>query len=320
MTAPPILVRPHSSYQHEALFYHGMPALLAGTVSFIRDGLASDQPVMVVLAEPRLGALRTALGADAERVRMLDMARVGANPARIIPTWQEFLDNHDEDQPIRGIGEPVWFGRRAVEIAESQLHEALLNLAVDPDRPFWLRCPYDADALPADVVDAAHHSHPVLVEADDYRGSTCYGGVCHAEEMFSAHLPEPAATSVSHVFDGMTTIDAIKHAAAEGTDLGIDGERVADLTAALGEILDNSIRHGGGGGTLRIWHDQESFVCEVRDAGRIEDSLIGRRRPGEYAGRPSGLWLVNLLCDLVQVRSSLDGTTVRLVTWLPSAV
>ena len=94
---------------------------------------------------------------------MMDMAAVGANPARIIPAWQEFLDDHDDDQPIRGVGEPIWFGRRGVEIAECQLHEALLNLAVEPDRPFWLRCPYDADALPAEIVAAAHHSHPVLV-------------------------------------------------------------------------------------------------------------------------------------------------------------
>jgi hypothetical protein len=28
------------------------------------------------------------------------------------------------------------------------------------------------------------------------------------------------------------------------------------------------------------------------------------------------VWLVNQLCDLVQVRSSEDGTVVRLYTWL----
>ena len=65
MTEAPILVRPHSSYQHEALLYRGIDAFLAGTVGFVRDGLASEQPVMVVVAEPRLGALREALGADA---------------------------------------------------------------------------------------------------------------------------------------------------------------------------------------------------------------------------------------------------------------
>jgi len=31
------------------------------------------------------------------------------------------------------------------------------------------------------------------------------------------------------------------------------------------------------------------------------------------------LWLTNQLCDMVQVRSSEDGTTVRLVSWLTAA-
>jgi len=319
MTEGPILVRPHSSYQHEALLYRGVDAFLAGTVGFVRDGLASEQPVMVVVAEPRLGELRAALGRDAQRVRMMDMAAVGANPARIIPAWQEFLDGHDDDQPIRGIGEPIWFGRRAAEIAECQLHEALLNLAVEPDRPFWLRCPYDADALPAEIVDAAHRSHPVLVEAGDYRGSTNYGGVVHAEEMFGEPLPEPSVSAASYVFDGMTVTVAVKHAVAEAAELGLDSKRVLDLTTALREILDNSVGHGGGGGTLRLWHDPEAFVCEVRDTGHIEDPMIGRRRQVDDSGRPSGLWLANQLCDMVQVRSSADGTTVRLVSWLTAA-
>ena len=319
MTEGPILVRPHSSYQHEALLYRGMDAFLAGTVSFVQDGLASEQPVMVVLAEPRLGELRGALGSDTQRVRIMDMAAVGANPARIIPAWQEFLDDHDDDQPIRGVGEPIWFGRRGAEIAECQLHEALLNLAVEPDRPFWLRCPYDADALAAEIVDAAHHSHPVLVEAGDYRGSAFYGGVVHAEEMFGESLPEPSASAVSYVFDGMTVTDAIKHAVTEAVELGLDSKRLLDLTTALREILTNSVSHAGGGGTLRLWHDLESFVCEVRDTGHIEDPMIGRRRPGEETGRPSGLWLANQLCDMVQVRSSEDGTTVRLISWLTAA-
>jgi len=42
MTEGPILVRPHSSYQHEALLYRGVDAFLAGTVGFVRDGLPAS--------------------------------------------------------------------------------------------------------------------------------------------------------------------------------------------------------------------------------------------------------------------------------------
>jgi hypothetical protein len=79
---------------------------VAQTAPFVREGLALDEPVMVALKGDRLEALRAALGEDARRVRLVDMARVGRNPARIIPAWQRFLDEH-EGVSARGIGEPV---------------------------------------------------------------------------------------------------------------------------------------------------------------------------------------------------------------------
>ena len=48
------------------------------------------------------------------------------------------------------------------------------------------------------------------------------------------------------------------------------------------------------------------------DSGRIEDPLVGRERPPHEQGRGRGLWIVNQLCDLVQIRSGEGGTHVRL--------
>jgi hypothetical protein len=57
-------------------------------------------------------------------------------------------------------------------------------------------------------------------------------------------------------------------------------------------------------------------VCEVRDAGRIEDPMVGRERtPLDRDGR-RGLWMVNRLCDLVQLRSFPSGAVVRLHVYL----
>ena len=41
-------------------------------------------------------------------------------------------------------------------------------------------------------------------------------------------------------------------------------------------------------------------------------ALAGRRRPIPDAGRGHGLWVVNQLCDLVELRTGSTGTTVRL--------
>ena len=68
---------------------------------------------------------------------------------------------------------------------------------------------------------------------------------------------------------------------------------------------------GGGSGTLRCWRDGESLVCEVKDSGHIQAPLIGRRRPQPEACSGRGVWLVNQLCDLVQIRSNPTGSVVR---------
>jgi hypothetical protein len=92
--------------------------------------------------------LHDALDGQAGQVEFVDISEVGRNPARLIPVWQWFLDTRSSPRrPVRGIGEPIWPGRRPEEILEIQLHEALLNIAVDPEIPFWLVCPYDAGAL-----------------------------------------------------------------------------------------------------------------------------------------------------------------------------
>ncbi len=83
-----------------------------------------------------------------------------------------------------------------------------------------------------------------------------------------------------------------------------------DFALASHEIAANSVRHGGGAGSLRIWRQPESLVCEIRDSGRLADPLAGRIRPDGVGGY--GLWLAQQLSDLVQVRWADSGNVVRL--------
>jgi hypothetical protein len=50
----------------------------------------------------------------------------------------------------------------------------------------------------------------------------------------------------------------------------------------------------------------------VQDAGHIEVPLAGRVRPRPEQLTGRGLWLVNQLCDLVQISSGHAGTVARL--------
>jgi anti-sigma regulatory factor (Ser/Thr protein kinase) len=87
--------------------------------------------------------------------------------------------------------------------------------------------------------------------------------------------------------------------------------RLQDLNLVVAELTTNSVVHGGGSGTLRIWAESEQIVCEVRDEGHLTDPLAGRRpvRPDQLGGR--GLLLVHFLSDLVRVHTAASGTTVR---------
>jgi len=234
--APVRRIRAHETYRHECVLYAGLDDFLTTMVPFIRDGLAREEPVMVAVAQPRLRALRSALGPDADAVRFVDMADLGANPARIIPAWRDFNWQHSgPGRPVRGIGEPIWAGRRPVDIVESQLHEALLNTAVAPDTPLWLLCPYDATTLSEEVLAEAHRSHPVIVRGGDYRGSTSYGGAVHIDTLFHRPLPDPAGPVTGIVFDPdrHRHIDQlIRHARTTGLPV----DRASKLAVAAHEV------------------------------------------------------------------------------------
>lgn len=87
--------------------------------------------------------------------------------------------------------------------------------------------------------------------------------------------------------------------------------RTDDLVLVVNELATNSVRHGGGEGTLRMWTDADVLVCEIHDAGHIMDPEAGRTPPTPDQPSGRGLWVVRRLADLVQIDSSPMGTVVR---------
>jgi anti-sigma regulatory factor (Ser/Thr protein kinase) len=301
------------TFRHEAFLYASEHEFLEGTLGFIRAGLTDGEPVMAALSAAKIARLRAELGGDAVRVRFVDMAEVGSNPARIIPAWHDFVGGRPSpDRPIRGIGEPIWAGRTAAELVECQRHEDLLNLAFADTPAFRLLCPYDTEALDPAVIQEARCSHPIVVEDRVERESTGYRGLEAVAAPFGKPLPEPPSPPSEMAFD-IDTLRAVRgmvsrHAARAG----MSADRAGDLILAVDELATNSVRHGGGRGVLRVWHEGRALICEVHDRGRIDEPLVGRRFPSTDQPGGFGVWLVNQLCDLVQMRSLPGGNVVRL--------
>jgi anti-sigma regulatory factor (Ser/Thr protein kinase) len=302
-----------AGFQHEALLYDGLDRFAAAAAPFLREGLEAGEQMMVAVSPDRIDVLRDELGGAAEPVHFVDMVELGRNPGRIIPAWRDFLATHRRDgEPIRGIGEPIWAGRNADELAESQLHEALLNVAFADAENFRLLCPYDRSALDGTVLHEACCSHPAIVDGGERRPSTVYRDADQLLAPFEAPLPPPRSATEVLAYDAMS-LDGVRVAVGDrGAAAGLDADRAGDLVLAVSEAAANSVRHGGGNGVVRMWQEGEALICEVRDRGRVEDPLVGRSRPSPDAGGGWGLYIAHQVCDLVQLRSDERGTVVRL--------
>lgn len=301
-----------AQFSHEAFFYSGLTEFLEGACGFVRDGLERNEAVLVATGGERLAALRSLVG-DEPDVELVDMAQLGANPARIIPAWQDFLDaSLASDRMVRGIGEPIWSGRTDAELAECQQHESLLNLAFDEGPPWRLLCPYDMSTLPDPVLDEARDNHPWLLTHRGWETSDTYRPERAHRALRTRPLPPPGEPPVELPFSAGDLPSVRRLVERRGAECALGPDRCDDLVLCVDEVATNSLLHGGGRGVLRIWGELESLVCEVSDTGTVTDQLAGRRMPGLDGEHGRGLWLANQLCDLVQLRSSPAGTTIRL--------
>jgi anti-sigma regulatory factor (Ser/Thr protein kinase) len=302
-----------TQFRHEALLYAGEADFVESTSAFIREAVAHDEPTLVVVGAAKIEMLRENLGVDAHGVLFADMNDVGLNPARIIPAWRDFVAEFGTGgRRLRGIGEPIWKGRGAAELVESQRHEALLNVAFAGGQPWYLLCPYDTEALEPAVIEEAFRSHPFTSQGNASQESSLYVGLEVESGPFDAPLPEPPGDPPEFNFESGPMFGLRRVVARHALDAGLSSAKTADLVLAVTEVAGNSLRHGGGKGTLQIWQDPLTLCCEVRDRGYIPQPLVGRERPTADADSGRGLWLVNHLCDLVQVRTNASGTVVRL--------
>jgi anti-sigma regulatory factor (Ser/Thr protein kinase) len=303
---PPVLV-------HDALFYKDEHEYLAGAVAFLRDSLRAVMPALVAVPGESGARIGKALGPDAARVRFVDMAIDGRNPNRIIPAVLCTFDDECPGEPVAIICEAVWPGRTAAEYPACLQHEALVNV-VFAELAGTILCPYDSRRLEPEVLSDACRTHPNVLTGGERKPSMRYTDPFQVVREFNRPLPYPDRATAVMDFASFDDLPRLRDfVGRRASAAGLAHDRSVDLQMAANEIATNTIRHAGdGAGSARIWTDDGHVVCDITDAGHIEDPLAGRVLPPVTSECGRGLLVSNYLCDLVRIYSVPGLTTVRL--------
>ena len=291
-------------FRHEAVPYQGQHAFLS-CCSAVADLAADhDEHLMFIVSAAKADTLRETLASDHDDITYLDADEHVRNPARLLTLLDGFRSGGRAGRCV-GVHEPALAGTSAA-LAETRFGENVLNSPALQSWDLAVLCMYDTTCLNEAARAEMRRSHP-SVRGED--GNPAYQPEL-AETLFAEALPEPPPHARGHEVRNRHLVPAREFVRSNADGLAPD--RREDLVLAADEIITNSVKHGGGQCRVAMWDEDGTIVCDVRDAGHITDPLVGRLAPSAESTAGRGLWLANHLCDLVQIRSSQAGTTVRL--------
>jgi len=128
-----------------------------------------------------------------------------------------------------------------------------------------------------------------------------------------SELPRLDAGSADYTFTTESVDRVFNFVTLEAYGAGLWSDKVTELAATSRRLASCSLRRGATDGTIKVWDLPYALICEVSDDTVIDDVLAGRR--ALVTNDRDGLSSANRKCDLVQLRSTGNGTTVRLHMW-----
>jgi anti-sigma regulatory factor (Ser/Thr protein kinase) len=298
--------------RHVVLFYQGLAEYRSALARFVQAGLARSEPVLV--AVPSAGYALPDWTPGSPEVTATDISEVGRNPARMVAVLRAFADRHSGGR-VRIVSESVWPGRAQAEVCESLRHEALVDNVLAGVQATMV-CPYNAADLPESVLADAGCTHQWQLGPTGMAPAPAYGGPDAWQAASLVPLPPPpAAAETVDYRDSLRPVRAMVTRVAQRA--GLPARQLTDLVIAVSEVAANTLRHTNAGGAAHAWQSGGEVICQVADTGFIADPLAGLRHPAPDEPGGHGLWLVNQVCDLVQIRTGGRGTVVRLHMRLP---
>jgi anti-sigma regulatory factor (Ser/Thr protein kinase) len=304
-------VRPTGSwggdtFAHEAFLFATDEDVVARVLPFVREGLAREEPVLVVAGERVRRVVADELGDDLPRL------------AAFAPAEDWWRGGHGTllayDGDLRALrrasrcwrlaAEPVWLAAQDGRVWSR--FEAVANRCY-ADMPYYSLCLHDTTRLAPEVLDAVGRTHPLVWDGSSPVASPTYqepeAFVSAAEPPWE---PRPVGVQSATVTTGRDARDWLT------SQIGDEWrDRLDDVLLAVHELVANALREAGAA-YVAAWSTGEELVCEVSDPGAgMHDVTAGYVPPGpECPGR--GLWLARSLADDAAVAPAGPGTRIRL--------
>jgi anti-sigma regulatory factor (Ser/Thr protein kinase) len=308
-----------NGFVHEALIYGSEQEFMDVAFPFVTEGISADEPTLVVVEDRHVENLRAALGGTPTGVTLYAVEQWYETSARTREKFARWAAEHADRGRARLIGEPPWAIGHEAQVRDWARHESVINVAFADQRVTFI-CPYDGQALPAEILGHARSTHPEIVDPDGASESAAYEDPLEFCRGLDAAVRRPRGEPAVELSFGSDSLSAVRRGiwSFAGT-AGLDRPRADELMLAVNEIATNAVVHGRSPAMLRIWHVDGEVIVEVSDAGDgIRDVLAGQLMPSPSRPGGRGLWLSRLLCDAVEVRNG-SGCTVALHANAPSA-
>jgi hypothetical protein len=313
---------PESALQHWVCVYDDDQQFLQTAVPFLTEGLDLGEPVLAVTTPANLELLGAALGDRGGDVDYADSTFFGRRPPQRVAAFYRYWKARGgaregspparRDGRVRILAEPVWAGRSAREVTAWTRMEAALNVTL-ASTSISMICPYDARTLGQDIVSDALRTHPVQVVGSHPSPSAHFADpAAFARSCDTGPLADPPADAAAFEFDG--DLRRLRRFIADRAAAhGVPDERADMLVVAVSEVGAFLKSRWPASAAVLAWEQPGAVVCDFRQPGAsISDPFIGLRPAELVPGDGDGLWLVNQICDWMEIRCGGDGCTIQL--------
>lgn len=283
---------------------------------FVAEGLACEEPIVVVVDDPTLEVVRS-LASAADQLVVLAASAALARPASRLQAIERAVDD------LVAAGAPqVRIVSTLPVRAPSRLawqpwarFEAYLERALE-EKPVWHLCLYDRGDLHPDALADVIAVHPVLTTPTG--GHEANPAAEPAASLLASHLlldvepGEPGPPSLE--LQAPSASDARRAVAELASASGLSDDDGEAIVSSVSEVVTNALVHGRPPVALCAWARPGRAVVTVTDhgAGPV-DAAVGLapmpREPGEGG---FGLWIAHQLCDEVTLHRHQDAFAIRL--------